>query len=63
MANVNYKDSDLIGKELIVGNGVAKYIINSVEGDTWVCTFQRKDAEDLELHMKRGKPLENGRNG
>ena len=57
MANVNYKDSDLIGKELIVGNGVAKYIINSVEGDTWVCTFQRKDAEDLELHMKAASLL------
>ena len=57
MANVNYKDSDLIGKELIVGNGVAKYIINSVEGDTWVCTFQRKDAEDLELRMKAASLL------
>ena len=57
MANVSYKDSDLIGKELIVGNGVAKYIINSVEGDTWVCTFQRKDAEDLELHMKAASLL------
>ena len=56
MAN-NFKDSDLIGKELIVGNGVAKYIINSVEGDTWVCTFQRKDAEDLELHMKAASLL------
>lgn len=56
MAN-NFKAADLIGKELIVGNGVAKYIINSVEGDTWVCTFQRKDAEDLELHMKAASLL------
>ena len=56
MAN-NFKDADLIGKELIVGNGTAKYIINSVEGDTWMCTFQRKDAKDLELPMKAASLL------
>lgn len=53
----NFKAADLIGKELIVGNGTAKYIINSVEGDTWMCTFQRKDAKDLELPMKAASLL------
>ena len=51
MAN-NFKDADLIGKELIVGNGVAKYIIKSVEGDTWRCVFHRDGVKDLELPMK-----------
>lgn len=57
MANSNFKAADLIGKELIVGNGTAKYIINSVEGDTWMCTFQRKDAKDLVLPMKAASLL------
>ena len=52
MANVNYKDADLIGKELLVGSGTAKYIINSVNGDTWMCTFHRDGVKDLELPMK-----------
>ena len=53
----NFKAADLIGKELIVGNGVAKYIIKSVEGDTWRCTFRRKDAKDRELPMKAASLL------
>lgn len=57
MANSNFNGADLIGKELLIGSGTAKYIINSVEGDTWMCTFQRKDAEDLELPMKAASLL------
>lgn len=57
MGNSNFKDADLIGKELIVGNGTAKYIINSINGDTWMCTFQRKDAKDLVLPMKAASLL------
>lgn len=56
MAN-NFKDADLIGKELIVGNGVAKYIIKSVEGDTWRCIFHRDGVKDLELPMKAASLL------
>ena len=53
----NFKAADLIGKELIVGNGVAKYIINSVEGDTWMCTFHREGGKDLVLPMKAASLL------
>lgn len=53
----NFKAADLIGKELIVGNGVAKYIINSVEGDTWMCTFHREGVKDLVLPMKAASLL------
>ncbi len=53
----NFKDADLIGKELIVGNGVAKYIIKSVEGDTWRCVFHREGVKDLELPMKAASLL------
>lgn len=56
MAN-NFKAADLIGKELIVGNGVAKYIIKSVEGDTWRCIFHRDGVKDLELPMKAASLL------
>uniref|UniRef100_UPI0040262B68 hypothetical protein n=1 Tax=Prevotella sp. TaxID=59823 RepID=UPI0040262B68 len=57
MANVNYKAADLIGKELIVSNGVAKYVINSVEGGTWMCTFRREGAKDVVLPMKAASLL------
>lgn len=53
----NFKAADLIGKELIVGNGVAKYIIKSVEGDTWRCVFHRDGVKDLELPMKAASLL------
>ena len=53
----NFKAADLIGKELIVGNGVAKYIIKSVEGDTWRCIFHRDGVKDLELPMKAASLL------
>ena len=53
----NFKAADLIGKELIVGNGVAKYIIKSVEGDTWRCIFHREGVKDLELPMKAASLL------
>lgn len=53
----NFKAADLIGKELIVGNGVAKYIIKSVEGDTWRCVFHREGVKDLELPMKAASLL------
>lgn len=33
------KAADLIGKEIIVGNNVAKYIINAAEGDTLQCDY------------------------
>lgn len=33
------KAADLIGKEIIVGNNVAKYVIKSVEGDTLKCDY------------------------
>ena len=35
----NVKVADLIGKEIIVGNNVAKYVIKSVEGDTLQCDY------------------------
>ena len=53
----NFKAADLIGKELIVGNGVAKYIIKSVDGDTWRCVFHRDGVKDLELPMKAASLL------
>ena len=53
----NFKAADLIGKELIVGNGVAKYIIKSVDGDTWRCVYQREGVKDLELPMKAASLL------
>lgn len=37
--NTNVKAADLIGKEIIVGNNVAKYIINAAEGDTLKCDY------------------------
>lgn len=37
--NTNIKAADLIGKEIIVGNNVAKYVIKSVEGDTLQCDY------------------------
>ena len=33
------KAADLIGKEIIVGNNIAKYVIKSVEGDTLKCDY------------------------
>ena len=35
----NEKAADLIGKEIIVGNNIAKYVIKSVEGDTLKCDY------------------------
>lgn len=37
--NTNVKAADLIGKEIIVGNNIAKYVIKSVEGDTLKCDY------------------------
>lgn len=37
--NTNVKAADLIGKEIIVGNNVAKYVIKAAEGDTLKCDY------------------------
>ncbi len=39
MNNNTIKAADLIGKEIIVGNNVAKYVIKSAEGDTLQCDY------------------------
>lgn len=39
MNNNTIKAADLIGKEIIVGNNVAKYVIKAAEGDTLKCDY------------------------
>ena len=56
MAN-KLKAADLIGKEFIIGNGVATYSVDSVKGDFCSLTFRREGFEPLTVPVKTERLL------
>lgn len=53
MANASVKGADLIGKTLVMGNGVASYVVTSVDEDEQkvFCTFKMTGKPDLPMKM------------
>ena len=47
----NFKAADLIGKVIVLGENIAKYIVKSIDGDKLVCDFIKDGMETMPMSV------------